>query len=133
MGRYPDYREYKDEGYSGRARARAMARKYSKKSYSQHAVVRTNRFAMGQTCLTRGVNDIVANNLSFATFVTRSLKRHVTGDWGNVCQEDRSANDRALIEGNRLFSAYEETGQPKIWIITEADRASTTVLFPEEY
>jgi len=96
------------------------------------------KFNLGRTYLTRGVNDLVAEDLDFAKFVTSSLKRHVAGDWGNVCHEDRSANEQALVDGSRLFSAYEADGLPKIWIITEAIgddgcRASTCILFPDEY
>uniref|UniRef100_A0A6M3J7I9 Uncharacterized protein n=1 Tax=viral metagenome TaxID=1070528 RepID=A0A6M3J7I9_9ZZZZ len=40
---------------------------------------------------------------------------------------------RIVMDFKKLFSAYEQDGQPKIWIITEADRSATTVLFPEEY
>jgi len=47
---------------------------------------------------------------------------------------DRRANDRALIDGTRLLSAYVlRDGRTRIWIITEADRTATTVLRPEEY
>jgi hypothetical protein len=42
-------------------------------------------------------------------------------------------NELALGKQLRLFSVYEDNGLPKIWIITEADRSVTTVLFPEEY
>jgi len=62
-----------------------------------------------------------------------SLARHLRGDWGDLCPEDWDANERALQYGGRLFSAYQEEGLPKIWIITEADRSATTILFPEEY
>ena len=58
--------------------------------------------------------------------------RHVKGDWGDLNDEDCQANQRALIDGGRLFSAYLVDDQ-KIYIITEADRSSTTVLFAEEY
>ena len=34
------------------------------------------------------------------------LNRHVNGDWGEVYQEDRQANEQALIDGSRLLSAY---------------------------
>ena len=62
------------------------------------------------------------------------LSRHAQGDWGVVDDADRRANDRALIDGTRLLSAYVlRDGQTRIWIITEADRAATTVLLPEEY
>lgn len=69
----------------------------------------------------------------FAQFVNDSLQRHMNGDWGNLNEEDKHENDLSLKEGYRLFSAYEATGLPKIWIITEADRSVTTILFPSEY
>lgn len=54
------------------------------------------------------------------------------GDWGNLCEEDRLANERALREGERLLSAYETAGGVTFWIITERDRSATTVLLPED-
>lgn len=60
------------------------------------------------------------------------LDRHVQGDWGEVPPEDAQANEQALIDGRRLLSAYTLDGE-KIWIITEADRSSTMVLFPSDY
>jgi hypothetical protein len=51
-----------------------------------------------------------------------------------VDDEDRRANDRALLEGTRLLSTYMLCdGKTKVWIITEADRSATTVLLPDEY
>jgi hypothetical protein len=91
------------------------------------------KFPLGQTVITRGVNDLVAENAAFAKLVTESLVRHATGDWGDHSTEDKAENDRSLQEGERLLSAYENEGLPKIWIITEADRSATTVLFPDEY
>ena len=61
------------------------------------------------------------------------LNRHVVGDWGNVDDEDKQANDQALIEGSRIMSAYQLGDGTKIWIITEADRSSTCLLLPSEY
>jgi hypothetical protein len=62
------------------------------------------------------------------------LSRHAQGDWGVVDDSDKRANDRALIDDTRLLSAYVlRDGRTRIWIITEADRAATTVLLPDEY
>jgi len=91
------------------------------------------RFSFGQLVFTRGVNDRVADDVQFAKFVTESLGRHAKGDWGDLGQEDKQENDFSLKKGFRLLSAYERNGLPKIWIITEADRSATTVLFPDEY
>lgn len=61
------------------------------------------------------------------------LRKHIRGDWGEVCEEDKASNDTALRHGDRLLSAYRLRDGVKIWIITEADRSSTTLLLPEEY
>ena len=61
------------------------------------------------------------------------LRRHAVGDWGDLCEEDREANNRALYEGTRLLSAYKSKAGLKYWIITEADRSATTILLPEDY
>ncbi|HXO19419.1 MAG TPA: hypothetical protein VOA87_05775, partial [Thermoanaerobaculia bacterium] len=61
------------------------------------------------------------------------LRRHVQGDWGEVCKEDGQANDRALRSGGRLLSAYRTHLGTRLWVITEADRSSTCILLPEEY
>jgi len=92
-----------------------------------------SRFQMGKIVLTRGVYEWSVVNSDFAQFVHASLKRHARGDWGSLSPEDRELNDKALKDGSRLLSAYEHWKLPKIWIITEADRSVTTVLFPEEY
>jgi hypothetical protein len=60
------------------------------------------------------------------------LERHHRGDWGDVDKDDWAANDRALEEGSRILSSYQVQGR-KVWIITEADRSSTTFLLPNEY
>ncbi len=65
--------------------------------------------------------------------VRDGLGRHSQGDWGDLCDEDRQANNRALKEGTRLLSAYKSKAGKKFWIITEADRSATTVLLPEDY
>lgn len=60
------------------------------------------------------------------------LHRHHTGDWGDLAPEDVEANRAALFYGSRLLSSY-KIGKQKLWVITEADRSSTTVLLSEEY
>jgi hypothetical protein len=93
------------------------------------------KFSTGQVVWTRYINDCITDSAPFAEFVMESLKRHCAGDWGELDVEDKRANDLALQEGGRLFSAYIKKGPKiwKVWIITEADRSVTTVLFPKEY
>ncbi|AMM27605.1 hypothetical protein [Acinetobacter pittii] len=60
------------------------------------------------------------------------LHRHQRGDWGDLNEPDREANEQALIEDLRILSSYNFDNE-KIWIITEADRALTTILLPSDY
>lgn len=62
-----------------------------------------------------------------------ALDRHSVGDWGELPEADRAANDEALAVGERLLSAYSTAAGTRFWIITERDRSSTTVLLPEDY
>lgn len=61
------------------------------------------------------------------------LSRHIRGDWGDLCQEDKDENERSVQEGFRILSAYTLKTGIRIWVITEADRHATTILLPSEY
>lgn len=65
--------------------------------------------------------------------LTSALTRHLQGDWGDVCDKDRAANDCAVKSGDRIFSVYHSESGVKFWIITESDRSATTILLPDEY
>lgn len=61
------------------------------------------------------------------------LARHETGDWGELCDEDKEENVFSVREGFRIMSVYKLQTDVKIWIITEWDRSVTTILLPEDY
>lgn len=61
------------------------------------------------------------------------LSRHFRGDWGDLCEDDKTENELSLKQGFRLMSSYPITETEKLWIITEADRSVTTLLLPEDY
>jgi hypothetical protein len=65
--------------------------------------------------------------------ILAGVARHQAGDWGDMVPDDRNENDQALAKGRRLLSVYHARNCIKFWIITEADRNSTTVLLPEDY
>lgn len=91
---------------------------------------------LGKVVATRGVADSAAENPEFAAFVVNSLSRYIRGDWGDLDKEDKEANEAAMNGGDaRILAAYNCPFDPnyKIWIITEWDRSSTTILFPDEY
>jgi hypothetical protein len=77
------------------------------------------------------------------------LDRHVAGDWGDLNDQDREANEVALNVGGRLLSCYQGVQDgahfwTKVWVITDGDadhdtgprsrlRLSTLILLPSEY
>lgn len=88
-------------------------------------------FQIGTLVATNEIS-VACQDPSFANGVRNAFHLHTKGDWGNVCNSDKELNNQALVDGTRLLSAYQVDSQ-KIWIITEADRSVTTVLFPHEY
>jgi len=90
-------------------------------------------FEPGSLTLTEGITALLYDDLDFRGLVHDALSRHCSGDWGNVSEDDREANNLALKEGGRLMSVYSFPPMPRIWIITEADRSRTTILLPDEY
>jgi hypothetical protein len=61
------------------------------------------------------------------------LSRHVTGDWGEIPEEDKKENQFSLENGFRLMSSYRTTAGDRVWVITEGTRSHTTLLLPDEY
>jgi len=60
------------------------------------------------------------------------LLRHVSGDWGDLQAHDLAENMYSLKHGFRVMSTYRTKTGDTLWLITEAGRASTTLLLPEE-
>ncbi|WP_244190973.1 hypothetical protein [Ralstonia mannitolilytica] len=86
-------------------------------------------FPLGRIVATRGVlTHLEREGIAADPY----LDRHVRGDWGDVPPEDAEANRYALLAGARILSSYKIAGE-RVWIITEADRSVTTLLFPSEY
>lgn len=83
---------------------------------------------LGKTVITANAKNILSD-LDIAT----ALRRHQSGDWGDLCEEDRKVNEDALENGFRIMSVYKSKNGTKFWVITEADRSCTTVLMPEDY
>src|SRR5438105_11082702 len=88
------------------------------------------RFALGQTYVTPGAEEALM--IAGQTGI-EFLRRHMSCDFGELSDEDVKENELSLREGFRVLSAYRTARGQKIWIITEADRSSTTILIPSEY
>ena len=97
-------------------------------SASPSAADRTPLFPLGRLLITPNARDTLAPHE-----VLNALARHARGDWGDCSAHDNEANDRALVEGDRLFSVYHDAQGRRFWIISEAGRVATTVLLPEDY
>ena len=87
-------------------------------------------FELGQIVMTQGINQLLGDLPH--ELLLPCLIRHQNGDWGELCIEDKVANDEATRHGLRILSAYNFAGE-RIWIITEGDRSVTTFLLPSEY
>ena len=61
------------------------------------------------------------------------LCRHAAGDWGQLDAHDVAENLYGLKHGFRVLSSYRTNAGDTLWLITEADRASATILLPQEY
>lgn len=87
-------------------------------------------FPAGQIVATRGALALLTRaNKAPSEF----LSRHLRGDWGDLCQEDKAENELSLKHGYRLMSSYRINESEILWVITEADRSATTMLLPSDY
>ena len=85
-------------------------------------------FNPGQIVATPGALNLAEQGVNLLAY----LLRHISGDWGELEEEDKRENEFSLRNGFRILSAY-NTQSGRLWIITEADRSVTTFLLPEEY
>lgn len=85
-------------------------------------------FELGRTVITPNALDTLNTE-----DVCLSITRHICGDWGDLDEHDRRANDEAVLDLERILSAYRDRAGVKFYVITEADRSATTVLLPEDY
>ena len=99
----------------------------------------TPLFPLGQLLATNGaLNKLASWAVDPLLLLGPLVGRHVRGDWGEIDDDDWNSNTLALVHGARLLSVYRvlrpgSAWTVKLWIITEADRKSTTILLPEEY
>ena len=96
------------------------------------------KFECGDIGYTPGISRMLREDPIMNDWISDCLNRHLNGDWGDLCDEDKAMNDESVRMENegemgwRLMSSY-SIDDIKIWIITEADRSSTTILLPSEY
>lgn len=91
----------------------------------------SNKFKTGTVVCTSNFQDRLGDSWQKTASVV--LGRHVSGDWGDISDEDKDSNELALKEDHRLLSSYDTDSGVKVWVITEWDRSVTTILLPEDY
>lgn len=99
--------------------------------------VRIVNFQIGRLTITDGVREELG---ALGINPHEYLNRHQRGDWGDVSDGDRQANEDALRTGARIVSVYkvERLDDKRFYIITDGDdergvRHATTILLPSEY
>lgn len=100
---------------------------------SQNTITKSENkvlFPLGQTVMTIGAQEALEES---GESPSKFLALHQSGDWGTIGKEDAAENDFSVKEGFRILSAYKTSQDEKLWVITEADRSSTTLLLPSEY
>ncbi len=95
-----------------------------------HKPIATAKFPLGKLIMTPGARDELTEA---GQHPFEFLRRHQSGDWGELSDEDKRENELSVKEGFRILSAYRTTGGAKLWVITEADQSATTILLPSEY
>jgi hypothetical protein len=87
-------------------------------------------FPLGQIVATPGALDALTRAEQTPS---EFLCRHAAGDWGQLDAHDVAENLYSLKHGFRVLSSYRTNTGAVLWVITEAHRASTTILLPQEY
>ncbi|RYG98193.1 MAG: hypothetical protein EON58_07870 [Alphaproteobacteria bacterium] len=73
-----------------------------------------------------------AVGFSLLDIMTKLLRHHRHGNWGQIPPEEEIANERALREGGEICSVYIMDEDLIIVCTTTADRSATTFSLPEE-
>jgi hypothetical protein len=87
------------------------------------------RFPLGRVVATPAA---VSTMERFGIDAASLLTRHLSGDWGDLGDEDKHDNNGNVALGRRILSAY-GAGDAELWVITEGNRSVTTILRPEDY
>lgn len=89
----------------------------------------TELFPLGELTVTQGAAPYLFSGVISALGI---VSRHQSGDWGDLCNDDKRCNDHAVSSGGRILSSYRVDATTRLWVITESDRSVTTILLPSE-
>lgn len=100
-----------------------------KKAYSIEQEQISTHLNPGRIMITPGAKNCC---LKYEIDIIGLVNRHISGDWGNIDQQDKETNKNNLLNKNMIMSSY-DIGKNRIWIITDPGWETTTILLPEEY
>lgn len=90
-------------------------------------------FELGQVVQTQSIYNKCKEDTSFYKEVISAFNRYIECDWGDLSDDDKELNDSAIENNNdRILARYNTSFKP-IYIITDYDRSTTTILFRDEY
>jgi hypothetical protein len=87
-------------------------------------------FPLGRTFITPAAQEAIRDA---GQLPLEFLLRHQSGDWGDLCREDKNENEYSIANGFRILSKYHTTEGVALYVISEWDRSATTILLPDEY
>ena len=92
-------------------------------------------FTMGEQVTTPGALEALE---AAGVDPSELLSRHMAGDWGDLDEDDRLANDDAVKDGEEILSTYTLSTGVEVYIVTDAaddrgSRATTRILLMDEY
>jgi hypothetical protein len=69
-------------------------------------MITTQLFKPGQIVATPGALELAERGVTLISY----LYRHLSGDWGDLCEEDKKENQFSVKNGYRILSAYNSVG-----------------------
>lgn len=93
---------------------------------------------IGQVTASSAIVQEISETEDFQSFCMGCVRRHRSGDWGDILKEQWIKNNLAARNGGRIVSEYLIPSifcigyENKIAVITTEDRTGTKVMFKDE-
>ena len=88
------------------------------------------RFPLGRLLITTGAAEVIEEA---GQSPQEFINRHARLERGESGEEDYRENLFSVDKRLRIFSVFKMANGVKIWVISESDRSTTTLLLPSEY
>lgn len=84
--------------------------------------------------ITRQLNNDIAESEEMAKAVYKAFERFNSGDWGNLPEEDKRANDADLArQTGRILARYDTPNGDIYFMLTFSEENETVVMYVNEY